>query len=338
MKTQQKLSNVKSNNSNLSNTNKKSPTPIKLKKAKTPIRTRNLPRELTTETMTTISNQNMMSFDEWMSSEKVKKEYIKKYKKLETEISILKVKEKEMKSIMTGMKRRENQINDAKTKKYEYYNTMKKEKENKQKMFDRQKLNLQLLKDYEDSKLRSIKEINAKKKLMLKNINKAEQNLIKSKYIQSITSRNKYNKDLHDKIKQHYLHYKQNIINKKEQYKSNKLINNKINYDSNLNTTEHLKHKCKQLEILQNKYKNSLKSMVKKSSDMNHPINYLNHTFNKLNTFNTDQSTFNLTSGAYIHSSPMKIIKDYCYNRTPERSTIYDSKTFRTCKTPLSKK
>lgn len=304
-------------------------------KSLTPIKQRKPLSHIKNQSMSDIESSDLMEFEQWNTSEKIKKDILKKYKELETQVQTLKRKEKEMGSKMIAMKKRETEINEAKNKKNQFKNEVKENKELKKKKLNLQKEQLKNLRDYEHNRQLTLQEMTSQKRKLIADISKSDHNLMKTMLSQTISKKDAVNKCLYLKEKEHKENFKKNIKNLKEKNDTNKRMMNKKKYEKNLSATETLKDKCKQLEKLQKEYRNLIKDEQIKASCIEHPINYMNHTFYKGNQ-QLDASTLTLNSGSYIHYTPIK--RRNRIPHTPERSTVCDSKRHRMCKTPVVRK
>ena len=305
----------------------KTMTPVKIKKAVNHMRS---------HSMTEICKEDLMDFDQWNVSEKIKKQIFKEYKHLETQVNTLKKKEKEMESKKNAMEKRASEINEIKVKKNQFKNAIKEDKELKRKQLNLQKEKMKLQRDFEHERyIAFINETN-KKRQNLTDKNKDDQKLMRTMLSQTLSRKNAFNKCMYLKEKEHKEKFRKNKQDTKDKNDTQKKILNKRNYDLNLTTTESLRDKLRELERVQSEYKSLLKNEKIKVSAIEHPINYMNHTFYK-GSQTPDNSTYNISTGSYIHYSPIRK-RAKGITHTPEKSTGLPSKRNRICKTPIPRK
>ena len=209
-------------------------------------------------------------------SEKLKKNYMKKYIILENRINTLKRQEKEMETKLSAFKKKEKNREMIKNTKNEFKKQVIENRERKQRLFTEQKEKVKSLKESEQERLNTLQEINSQKKKLLFEISKTDQNLVKTMISQSITKNQAINKYKYLQIKENKERFKQNSHMNQIKKETEKKIKNKQKYEQNMQTAEELKQKCEELERLEDKYiKNLQTTRMKTNSFIENIVEYL---------------------------------------------------------------
>ena len=199
-------------------------------------------------------------------SEKLKKNYMKKYIILENRINTLKRQEKEMETKLSAFKKKEKNREMIKNTKNEFKKQVIENRERKQRLFTEQKEKVKSLKESEQERLNTLQEINSQKKKLLFEISKTDQNLVKTMISQSITKNQAINKYKYLQIKENKERFKQNSHMNQIKKETEKKIKNKQKYEQNMQTAEELKQKCEELERLEDKYIKNLQTTRMKTN------------------------------------------------------------------------
>ena len=199
-------------------------------------------------------------------SEKLKKNYMKKYIILENRINTLKRQEKEMETKLSAFKKKEKNREMIKNTKNEFKKQVIENRERKQRLFTEQKEKVKSLKESEQERLNTLQEINSQKKKLLFEISKTDQNLVKTMISQSITKNQAINKYKYLQIKENKERFKQNSHMNQIKKETEKKIKTKQKYGQNMQTAEELKQKCEELERLEDKYIKNLQTTRMKTN------------------------------------------------------------------------
>lgn len=311
----------------------------KTHKTLTPLKPKNPnPSKMRSLSMGDINTEDLMDFDQWNDSEKLKRLELKKYKFLEQQLEVMKRKEKEMELMKSSMLKRASEINDAKSKKNKFKDEVKANKAYKQQKLNEQKEKTKNVRDYEYNRQLTFQNMLNKKHKIMAEISRADQNLMRTMLNQTMSKIDSIHKSMYLREREHKEKMKKDLKEKNDFKETQRMKQNKKNYNQNCITTESLRDKCKELEKLHSDYKSKLKEERIKVSTIDHPINYMNHTFYK-NYQNDDSKSCSNFTGAYIHYSPIKKRKSGISSAlTPERSSECASKRKRGCKTPVPSK
>lgn len=227
--------------------------------------------------MKNISQKDMKNFDEVEESAKEKKDMEKKYTTLTNKVQALRKKEVLIENKMNAMKKKSDQIEEIRKEKNQFKDEVKASKELRQKQLKEQQQKIKNLRRYEHNRQITLQRMaNQKKKLMLE-INKADQNLMRTMLNQTHSKLDSNNRLKYLKEREHKeKNKKANKENHEFEMKYRK-VKNKMDYEDNLNKTEDLRNKCKELEELETIYKNELITNKAKVDDIEHPSNYMKH-------------------------------------------------------------
>lgn len=208
----------------------------------------------------------LCDYEALTESEKLKKNYMKKYIILENRINTLKRQEKEMETKLSAYKKKERNREMIKNTRNEFKRQVIENRERKQRLFTEQKEKVKSLKESEQERLNTLQEINSQKKKLLFEISKTDQNLVKTMISQSITKNQAINKYKYLQIKENKERFKQNTHMNQIKKETEKKIQNKEKYDQNMQTAEELKQKCEELERLEDKYIKNLQTTRMKTN------------------------------------------------------------------------
>lgn len=227
----------------------------------------------------------LCDYEALTESEKLKKNYMKKYIILENRINTLKRQEKEMETKLSAFKKKEKNREMIKNTKNEFKKQVIENRERKQRLFTEQKEKVKSMKESEQERLNTLQEINSQKKKLLFEISKTDQNLVKTMISQSITKNQAINKYKYLQIKENKERFKQNSHMNQIKKETEKKIKNKQKYEQNMQTAEELKQKCEELERLEDKYiKNLQTTRMKTNSFIENTIS------NKISNVNNSQT------------------------------------------------
>lgn len=280
------------------------------------------------QSMSDVKLTDLINYDELNVSEKIKKQYEKKYIKLANRINALKKKDEDMESKMKGLQKKTIELEEIKKKKNDFKKELILCKKEKMRKLNEQKEKVKNMRIYEHHKQLTLQQMSNQKKKLLLEINKADQNLMKTMLSQTQSKTETNNRLKYLKEKDNKKRIKNNLIEFKENKIKTKKFNNKLNYNQNLNLTQNLKNKCKELEKLESVYKTELKYNQIKVNEIDPSNQY--KCFNIPHIYHSNK---------FIHkNSNMQCNLNNSYNKIKDSSKNDNCKRNRLNKTPIPKR
>ena len=227
----------------------------------------------------------LCEFETLNESEKLKKNYVKKYNILANRINALKKQEKEIETKLSCYKKKEKNIEQIKVSKDEFKKEIMKNKQKKLQLFTEQKQKIKTQKEIEQERINTLQEIKERKQKLLFEISKTDQTLVRTMISQSNTKNQAVNKYKYLQVKEKQEKFKQINQIKKIKQETQKKLKNKEKYEQNMEIAEEYRAKCEELARIEEEYiKNLQTTRIKTNTFLeNNLINKIGVTNNNNN-------------------------------------------------------